>query len=221
MSLLQVLKNAGNKLGLITVAHVPDPAAPTKITMRTVTLRDLITEMRAAEVQALADATGGLNVQFDEIFAAAGVKTPAHGWTVAKLEAFLAENGHKGMAREEMQKRVVEALASQKVPVEDLVKDAMARDKAIDAYGAFAYGKLHSGKEGQAREKAQLEEQIAGLKEQISRIEQEEKAADERWKQWWQRKVAYEKEMAGAVSYLLKEPIVTIDDAMPGEHNSS
>jgi hypothetical protein len=33
--------------------------------------------------------------------------------------------------------------------------------------------------------------------------------------------VAYEKEMAGAVSYLLKEPIVSIDDAMPGEHNSS
>jgi len=38
--------------------------------------------------------------------------------------------------------------------------------------------------------------------------------------EWWQRKLAYERQMAHAVGYLLRDPIVTIDAQVPMDDNS-
>jgi hypothetical protein len=216
MSLLSALGAVATKLGLIRVATVVDPKKKfTKITTRPIRLRDLITELRASDVCALADAPSEMSVPFDQLFAAAGIPTPAHGWSVDKLAQFLASEPCKSLDRPQAQVALLAALASEKVPVEDLVKDAMARDKAIDAYGARIFEKRQSRRQARSSEKTGLQNQIAALQSRLARLDEDAAVEDQLWREWWQRKLACEKQMAAAINYLLKDPVVTIDDQLP------
>ena len=51
-------------------------------------------------------------------------------------------------------------------------------------------------------------------------VDDESQAADRQWNDWWQRKLAYERQMAVALGYLLKESNVTLDVHPPPDHNS-
>src|ERR1035437_964433 len=107
MSLLNSLGAIATKLGLIKLAAAPDPAAPTKIKTRLVALRELATELQAAEVRALAQAPAEMNVPFEQLFATAGIKTAEHGWSVEKLHQLLDDQAYKTMTREQVQHAVL------------------------------------------------------------------------------------------------------------------
>ena len=85
-----------------------------------------------------------------------------------------------------------------KVDAADLIKDAVARDQALDAYQDFM-----------ARKR---EPRIRALEDQRKRLEQEIAAEEESWREWRRRKRAREHEMAHAVGYLIDGPVITTDE---------
>ena len=99
MTLLNSLRDAATKLGLIKIATVADVAKPTRITTRSISLRELTTELRAADVNALAAAPAEFSVPFDQVFTAAGVKPIAceagqGNWSIDKTLTSSASRRH-------------------------------------------------------------------------------------------------------------------------------
>ena len=219
MSLLDGLRRLGGKLGLIQIAP-PAPAeaaGPVKIVSRAVTLADLTTEVRADEVRVLSELPAELSIEFEKVFDAAGIKPPPHGWTIERLQQLLRTDQYRGMDRESAQRAILGLLSAVKAEVDDLVRDAIARDQAIDKFAAFVRQRMDDRTVARQRKISDLDEKIRDLQREQARLEDEKKTDDERWQQWRSRKIACEKEMAWALSYLLDRPVVTVEPDGPSK----
>ena len=192
MDLLGMLRKFGDRLGIIEVNPVsPQPGAPVKVQTRSVTIVELATKIQITEVRELAGLPAELSVSFEDIFKAAGIQGTPAGWNVERLHEFLSSDRVRAMDRSEAQQATLRMLAAEKVDAADLIKDAIARDQALDAYQDFISKKTES------RIRA-LEQEIANKKE--------------RWREWRKHKRQREREMAHAIGYLIDGPVISIDE---------
>jgi hypothetical protein len=182
------------------------------MTTRAVTLKDLTSEIREAEVRALAELPAELSVEFDKVFEAAGISAPPHGWNADRLRRALDTESAQGRDRQRTQQELLGRLASEKVPVEDLVRDVIARDQALDAYEAFARKKMAARDAARERRAAEIESQVAALDLERRRLEDEGRVDAGRFAAWLARKRAAERDLAAAIGYLVDRPVVTIDE---------
>jgi hypothetical protein len=213
MNLGQILRDLGGRLGVIRVVGAegnPSNSGPCKVTTRTVMLKDLATEVRQDEVRLLAERPAELGVPFAKIFEAAGVKPAAHGWTIERLSAVLRTDEFKAMDRQAVQRAVLGMLSAEKAKAEDVVKDAVARDQSLDAYHTFVRKKMEDRAAARERRIAELQAQIKELEQACARQREESGADREQWQQWLGLKIAYEQDMAQALSYLLDHPVVSV-----------
>jgi hypothetical protein len=199
MDLLGILRKFGDRVGIIELKPAsPHLNAPVKIQTRAVTLAELATKIQITKVGELADLPAELSVSFEDIFKAAGIHGTSTGWTVERLHEFLNSDAVRAMDRSAAQQEALRMLAAEKVDAADLVKDAVSRDQALDAYQNFISRKR--------------EPRIRALEDQHRRLEQEIAAEEESWREWRQRKRQREREMAQAVGYLIDGPVISIDE---------
>ncbi len=212
MSFLDLLQVLGDRLGILESASGSSSQPAAKIQTRTVTLAELATEIRSEEVRALAELPAELTVPFEKIYETAGIPKPANGWNVDRLKQFLKTAALKDKERSVVQTAILNILKTENASVEDVVKDAMARDKALDSFETFVRKKMEDRKTARERKAAEIESQISALEVERKTLE-EKKAADEaKWKEWRRQKRAQERELAWAVSHLIDRPVITTDD---------
>lgn len=211
MSLKERLQALGQRLGLLQASTDQSATAP-KIVTRVVKLEELLAGIRVQDIRMSSETRVDLPIGYDGIMEAAGVRTPAHGWTVQRLiEALRAADVNK-LTKDEAQRRVLSVLAKDRASSEDVVRDAVARDQALDAFERFAREKLATrNKQSQARVAA-AEAQIQGLQRELDRLRREQKQEEQEWENWRKNKVSYEKDMAWALSFLMENPLITIDE---------
>jgi hypothetical protein len=212
MSFIKFLQGIGDKLGILESVSTPNAAPATRIQTRIISLRELATEIRSSEVRALADSPAELAVPFEEIFGAAGISSKPGDWTISKLEKVIASETGQRESREAVQKAVLERLNSEGVPVETLVKDAMARDQALDAFESRVRERMRDRDQSCKRRLVEIESQIKGLEEESARIAAGLKDDEEKWRGWRRQKRAYERELASAASYIVDHPVITTDE---------
>ncbi len=82
------------------------------------------------------------SMSFDQVYRAAGVPSPPHGFDIFKVEQLLASERLKTLSPEAKSAAVLVALDAQGVKIEDVIKDAVTRDKALDAFEQFQLKKL-------------------------------------------------------------------------------
>jgi hypothetical protein len=199
MYLTDMLRKLGDRLGIIEIAPASaDKPAPVKIQTRTVTMTELITAIRVTELRELAETPSELSVPFEEVFKAAGIPDSPKGWTIERLEEFLKNDTIRRMDRGQAQQETLRILAEGGVDGSDIVRDAVARDQALDAFEESIAEKRRIWLAAKKREIRQVEEEIAS----------EEKA----WAEWRSRKRLREKDMAHAVSYLIDKPVISIEE---------
>jgi hypothetical protein len=160
MSLMSLLETWGGKLGILEMGRAQSAKAPAKIETRTVTLAELSTEVRSEEVRALADKPSELTVPFEKIFETAGIKEGKNGWSIGKLHRLLRSDPLKSAAREDAQKQILESLKTDEVSAEEIVKDAMARDKVLDSFEVYARKKMEDRRVARERKIADLKDRI-------------------------------------------------------------
>ena len=164
MTLMELMESLGDRLGIVEKAHDGASTQTVKIQTRSVTLKDLAAEIQSEEVRSLAEKPSELTVSFDKIIETAGVAAGQHGWTIERLRELLLSDEFKKIDRPEIQKRILGVLAAAKVPVEDLVRDAIARDQALDSFEKFARKKLDD-------RLAARQHQISGLEEKVLELQ--------------------------------------------------
>ena len=199
MDLLAMLRRFGDRIGIIEMESASSqPGAPAKIHTRSVTLGELATTIQTTPVRELADLPAELSVSLEDIFKAAGIQPTSTGWTIERLHQFLNSDPIRAMDRSAAQREALRMLAVEKVDVEDLVKDAVSRDQALDAY-----------EDSISRTRVQ---RIRSLEDQRKRIEQQIAAEESRWREWRRQKRQRERELAYAVGYLIDRPVITTDE---------
>ena len=213
MQLLDALRRLGDRLGIIELSPESSEASrPVKVQTRTITLSELLTTIQVVQVRELAEFPVELSAPFADVYEAAGIREPAGGWTVERLEQFLQADRIRSMDRAHAQEETARALAAENVDAADVIKDAVARDQALDAFEESIAGKRDLWLAAKRQLLSALAAQVHALQEQQKKIQAEIATEEEAWKGWRRRKRQCEKDMAHAVSYLIDRPVVSITD---------
>jgi hypothetical protein len=212
MTFIRLLQGIGDRLGILESVQTRESGPARKIQTRTVSLRELACEIRSGEVEALADSPSELTIPFDKIFDAAGVSAKPEEWTIERLKQVISSETAKYEAREAVQTAILEILKSEGVAVETLVKDAMARDQALDSFENRVSEKMQERRQTCKHRLLDLENQIQDLREQTRKLESGLKADEEKWREWRRCKRAHERELASLAGYIVDHPVITTDE---------
>lgn len=219
MSFSERLRSMGTRLGLVQPSPPAAPGAmPVKIATRAITFQELTSEIRGDHVIALAptaDVDAGLDVPFGAIDEAAGLRPPAHGWTADKVAAEARRMAQATASRDEMQEVLLALLAKAGATSEDVVRDALARDRALDTYADAARQALAERVARRRRRCAEIAVQMERYRQEMAELDRQDAADRDRWQTWWTTKLAREETLAAAVDALLDQPVVTVDRETP------
>jgi hypothetical protein len=154
----------------------------------------------------------------DDIYSAARIATPPHGYTILKVAQMLESEHIRELPADVRRKSVLVALDAAGVPVEQIVDDAVQRDRALDTYERVLEQNLEalrvSAAEDNARLEAEVEQRLRELRAAIDRNNQAVAQAREQLAVWRAGKRAEEARIADAVGYFLAEnPISRADGA--------
>ncbi len=117
---------------------------------------------------------------FSPVYAEAGVEAPAHGYGVDKVSEMLENKRLGTLSREVKATAVLTALEAAGVTIEDVIKDAVRRDQALDAFEAAKKTELETLKTQGAQRIQALEEEIQQfLRSKNAEIDGIKEATDE------------------------------------------
>jgi hypothetical protein len=203
MGLIDRLQALGQHLKLIEMTPSKEKA-PRKISTRIISLQDLTREVHGEKKTVRDDWPPELSLSFEQVFAAAGVETNTDTWTIERLRQWLLAEPHRTTDRPAAQQALLELLAAEKVPVEQLLKDAMMRDQALDIFEKKVCEKMTERAAARQKTKTEIEAQIAECKREAALLENAAQNDEKQLQDWRQRKEAYEKELTWAVDFLME-----------------
>ncbi|HET9216439.1 MAG TPA: hypothetical protein VFR18_05645 [Terriglobia bacterium] len=151
---------------------------------------------------------------FDDIYASAQIVAPPHGYSVLKVADMLESEHIQALPADVKRKSILVALDAASVNINDIVEDAVRRDRALDTYERVLVKNLENLRAEKERENKRLEDEInQKMAELRARIADNTKAITEEQEsllQWRTRKTQEEERIAQAVGYFVSEnPITT------------
>jgi len=150
---------------------------------------------------------------FAEIYAAAEIHPPVHGFTIEKVGDMLRSEHIRNMPRDVKRSSVLVALEAVGAPVQDVIQDAMKRDQALDTFESVQEKALNQLETQKTQENQQIQAEIDRvLAEHRSRIQanNDEVAKEkERFFAWRLKKQEEERKIADAVSYFVADNPIT------------
>jgi hypothetical protein len=209
MSFIKFLRGIGDRLGILESVSSSAATPTARIQTRIVTLRELAIEIKSAEVRALADSPAELAIPFEKIFETAGISSNSEDWTIDRLKRLIASEPLKNKPREEVQRAVLDRLHSEGVSAEKIVKDAIARDQALDSFETYASGKMQSRMDTCKRRLLEIESQMKDLQEESARLGEKLKMDEKSWREWKVHKRAQERELAFITSFIIDHPVIS------------
>ena len=180
------------------------PAAPARVS-------DVVADA-GADTTFAAPIEGTVDLQ--EVYEAAKIGAPVHGYTVLKVASMLASEHIRELAPDVKRKSIMVALDAAGVKSTDIVDDAVRRDRALDTYERVLQKHLEEREAQTAADNQRLEEEIAQrVAELRAKIEGNTRALDadrQAFQAWQSEKRREEATIADAVSYFVSEhPITT------------
>ena len=151
---------------------------------------------------------------FDEIYRAAEIPVPPHGYTIMKIGEMLQSERIRALPAEVKKNSILLALDAAGVKIEDVIQDAVQRDRALDGFERVqqrALDQLQARKSQENSEiQADLDKLIQEHKARIQANNDEVSKEQERFYAWRLQKQQEEQKIAESVSYFVAEnPITT------------
>ncbi len=155
-----------------------------------------------------------LTSDFEQIYAAAEIEIPAHGYTVYKIMELLESDDLKAMSPEVKKSAITAALKITNVSINDVIKDAVARDKALDAYENIKLKSIGEYEQKKITEneaiQREIEEFVKAKNEQIEKNKRLIQQAKSGLTEWQQMKQAEEQKIFDAISPFVSPNPVTL-----------
>jgi Asp-tRNA(Asn)/Glu-tRNA(Gln) amidotransferase A subunit family amidase len=175
----------------------------------------------AAETAVAFDKPVADTATHDDIYSAARIATPPHGYTILKVAEMLESEHIRELPADVRRKSVLVALDAAGVSVKEIVEDAVQRDRALDTYERVLEQNLEALRVTSAEEntalEAEVEQRLRDLRAAIDKNNQAVAQAREQLAVWRAGKRAEETRIADAVGYFVSEnPISRADGAQGG-----
>lgn len=173
---------------------------------------DLVPEPTEAAVPPPAGATTTADLSI--VYETAKIAAPPHGYTVLKVAEMLQSEHLRGLPPEVRRRSVLVALDAAGVKVDDIVEDAVRRDRALDTYERVLQQHVDQLSATTAAENRQLEEEIARrvaeLRAQIDENTRRLAGEQAELQTWRVRKHQEEALIAETVAHFVSENPITI-----------
>ena len=154
---------------------------------------------------------------FAEIYKAAEIVPPAHGYTIEKVASMLQSEHLRGLSAEVKRSSILVALEASGARIEDVIQDAVRRDRALDGYERVLQKSLSDVQTRKTEENRQIEAEMNKmLAEYRARIQANNAAIareTERFSAWRAQKQQEEKNIADTVGYFVTENPITVSGA--------
>jgi len=163
---------------------------------------------------------------FAEIYRAAEIQPPSHGFTIEKVAEMLRSEHIRNLPRDVKRSSVMVALEAVGAPLQDVIQDAMKRDQALDTFERVqekTLNQLETQKEQENQQiQAELDRVVAEHRSRIQANTDEVAREKEKFFAWRLKKQEEEQKIADAVSYFVAEnPIHTAGPAAAPAPKSS
>jgi hypothetical protein len=151
---------------------------------------------------------------FDDLYRSAEIHPPASGYTVFKVADMLQSERLRGLPADVRRSSVLVALDAAGVKIQEVIEDAVKRDRALDTYERVLEKSLNDLDAAKAEEnrkiQAEMERMAAQYRSQIEANENQVARERESFYGWRLQKQQEEKKIADAVGYFVSEnPITT------------
>jgi len=156
---------------------------------------------------------------FAEIYQAAEIHPPAHGFTIEKVGDMLRSEHIRNLPRDVKKSSVLVALEAVGAPIQDVIQDAMKRDQALDTFESVQERSLNQLETQKTKENQEIQAEIDRLlADHKARIQANNDAIakeKERFFAWRLKKQEEEQKIADSVSYFVTENPITGGHAAP------
>jgi len=151
---------------------------------------------------------------FDEIYHAAEIPEPPHGYSIMKIAEMLQSERIRALPAEVKKNSILLALDASGVKIEQVIEDAVKRDRALDGFERVqqkALDDLEARKEGENQQiQAEVDKLVQEHNARIQANKDEVAKEKERFYGWRLQKQQEEQKIADSVSYFVTEnPITT------------
>jgi hypothetical protein len=162
---------------------------------------------------------------FEEIYRAAEIPTPAHGYTIMKIAEMLRSERIRALPAEVKKNSILLALDAAGVKIEEIIEDAVRRDRALDGYERVQQRALDDLEARKNKENQDIQTELDRLiEEHNARIQsnRDELAREkERFYGWRLQKQQEEQKIADSVSPFVAENPITTGGATAAAHDVS
>ena len=150
---------------------------------------------------------------FDEIYAAAEIQPPPHGFTIFKIAEMLQSEHIRSLPAGVKKSSILVALDASGVKVQEIIEDAVRRDRALDTFERLqqkALDELEASKnEDNRRIQEEIDRIVAEHRARIQANSAEVAGAKEKFYSWRVQKQQEEQRISEAVSYFVTENPIT------------
>jgi hypothetical protein len=198
-----------------------DTAADTSATVRTAaqSVAEIASSV-AAEPKFTAPVSAA--ARFDEIYRAAEIQPPAHGYTIMKIAEMLQSERIRTLPGEVKKSSILLALDAAGVKIEEVIEDAVKRDRALDGFERVQQKALDELEVRKEQDNAQIQDALDHLieehKARIQANKDEVAKEKERFYAWRLQKQQEEQKISDSVSYFVAENPITTGGVAAASH---
>lgn len=207
MKVLELLRKAGAKAGLLHVEEEVKTIEIKIVEKKIVSLKKLQEEV---EQENLSELPPEITVSLDSVFEALNLPAPPHGWGPERILQMLDSDELKSKSHKEAAEAVLVALGQSQVKPEDVLKDAVSRDKALDSYERFVEKKMEDRASSRKKAIAELRREIQESEDHIRKLEGMQSHDENAFREWQSRKIAKEEDLARVASLFLQDHGITV-----------
>jgi hypothetical protein len=174
------------------------------------TVADIAATLSPAPTPAIQPQPGA---SFEEIYNAAEIHPPEHGYTIYKIADMLQSEHIRNMPAEVKRNSILLALDAAGVKLQDIIEDAVRRDRALDTFERVQQKAVEDLEKRKTDENAQIQAELDRLvSEHRARIQANSDAVakeKDRFFGWRLQKQQEEQKIADTVSHFVSENPIT------------
>jgi len=144
---------------------------------------------------------------FPEVYQRAGIRAPAHGFTILKIADMVSSNYLRELSREGKRAAILMALEASNVQIQDVIEDGAQRDLALNEYEAHQQKTFQDFKARKQQQNQEIQAEIERLTEAYRATIQanEKEVAEEkaRLDEWRTKKREEERRLRTAASHFV------------------
>jgi len=161
---------------------------------------------------------------FDQIYQAAEIGTPQHGYTILKIARMLQSEHLQGLPQEVKRSSILVALEAAGAKIEEVIQDAVRRDRALDSFEKVlqkSRDEVEAAKIDENRKiEAEMNAMLANYRARIQANNDAVAKENTRFSSWQAKKQQEERTIADAVSYFVSENPITVSGPAASAGNS-